>query len=1346
MEDLSLGGRPGTAATVGLRSPPQALSVDQRALERAVGDRYELVAELGRGGFGVVWAARDRSSGEARAIKILWPHRASGFPLVRFKREFRTARRISHPNCVRVYELGERDGMYFFSMEKVDGANLRRRPELGRDPVVIAGIALQVLAALDRVHGQAIVHRDIKPHNILVGPVGDDRAVPAVKLTDFGIAKVGDLDDDERLASVLGSLPYMAPELINEGVADARCDLYSLGITLYEALTDQHPLKLPGTRPSAVEWLKIASHGTMRPLRSVAPDVPEPVAEVVERLLQRDPQQRYRSAAEAYELLAAWLRDVAGAAALPAVPALTGSPYLAAPRLVGRDREQQQIEHFLAANLQESDVSGAKTPPLLMLAGPAGLGKSRLLAWLLGQAARYSPRVLIGHGRSEIGGPFEMVGPILAGLRRGASREPEAGWAEQEAGETTATALGLLDARPGLAAAHSTAEPADNGASSAVGHTPAVDSGAISAASSRGLNQVLHEFTEVLLDAVQSAPTIIIIEDLQWSDFETLELLGRWARAIDYDRSQGRPLPVALVATFRPPSDDSDLARLRRELSGEGRALTLDLEALGPDTVVDLTGELLMTPVDAALQQVCQSLFAGRAATPLYVAQVFRLLLARGFLTDPNRRWNGRWDFSRLGDQARLLVPATVEEAVGESAARLSVHTKALLSLAAVIGRRVDLQTLISASGTDEDLVRDCIEEAQRAGFLADDVASPEQERVIFTHDRLREAMYQVLSADQRRHHHGVVADALLAGSKQRGRDLASDLAFHTYQAKDHARAYRYGIIAADRAMRRSQFSRASELFVQAVDSAQAMGKTVPRGVWERLGDAASTALHVERGHQAYTRALEQTHNVTRRVRIVTKLGDLYVRAHDSKRAIRYYVRAIRLGLPWYLRPQLVEWLIILLLFPVLLYLHPRWLMAAVRIKYLGLSVSRIEALQQAALAAAVPSASQGQLVSTLRFGSRLIGTGLALYGRSRLGSANVGCAAAQFGNALLGRDKSAQRWAEFGIPAAPKAMSLRNRVVYHLIGGAATLFLADDKASCRELRLAAEAADERKDPLLVEVTGRTLAFGYMLFAYEDLARAAVRKLIRFSEAESLEHTSLAAQVVEIVLLHHALQPAASAALMERVRARLGDLDANDQLSHELLIAVEPHTALELGVDPAEIASRTCTRLARRWHLVLDLPVVSVDAMVYIGAVMACRNLDEVPGQWARVLARCRTSIRPLNGTGRWRRPLWRFGHALYDDMVGRPERALSQLDRAFAEYAAHPRVVWRFACCHWGLMAFHPDSALYLRCRAEIDQLARDVPDAEELVARIRSATAPSSRIAVVDSKLSPVANRVPR
>jgi hypothetical protein len=172
------------------------------------------------------------------------------------------------------------------------------------------------------------------------------------------------------------------------------------------------------------------------------------------------------------------------------------------------------------------------------------------------------------------------------------------------------------------------------------------------------------------------------------------------------------------------------------------------------------------------------------------------------------------------------------------------------------------------------------------------------------------------------------------------------------------------------------------------------------------------------------------------------------------------------------------------------------------------------------------------------------------------------------------------------------------------------------------------------------------------------------------------------------------------------------------------LTAIEPHAMLDAQRDPFDVVDRACRQLRSRWHGGIELPLLSANACIYCAALRACRRLDRVPDASARVLARCRRRWRPLAGNSRWMRPVWLFGHALYDDTFGESDRALVVLNQALACFAPYPRMVWRLMLCRWGLESFAQGSALVDRCRAELDQVERDVPDAGDLVARIRSRT----------------------
>jgi hypothetical protein len=798
------------------------------------GARYQIERELGRGGFAVVWRALDRETGQPCCLKFLRPEHAHGFPLVRFRREFRTARRLSHEGCVKVGELVQRDGAWFFTMDLVQGTNLHQAHLV--DHTQIALVALQVLAALDYIHSHAVVHRDIKPHNILVELTDDRRNPVAARLTDFGIAKVGDLDDDERLLAIRGSPPYLAPEMLLHGVTDPRSDLYALGVTLYELFAGRHPLS-PQRGLRARDWLQLIKEREPIPLAEAVPDIPKPLCAVVIRLLATDPAARYRTAAQAYDDLASWLRGHAAPRAVPELTTeLTGSPYLAAPRLVGRERERVFIGEFLAATLDAGARAAAQpaAAPLLLLSGPPGVGKSRLLAWLVRSSARYGARVLTGQCRSEVGGPFEGVAAILDWLSQSQSGAPPFAAEPDGAAEPEGTGPTISSGPPG------------GGAGLAATFAPAAESSrqGLSGSSSGNEflgnqqgNRRLQQLTGSLL-AASTVPTLIVMEDIQWADGETLQLISQWVHAISLHRSEGKNLPVVLVATHRPSEGDDELGELRRALLDSQLAVALELEPFARADAEALAAELLMQPLNTALKAACGHLFAEHPATPLYVSQVLRLLLARGFLTKDGDRWDGTWDLSRLAVSSQVLVPATVEQVIGEQAARLSIDTKALLSVAAVVGRRFSVPVVGEAARLDENLVLECLEEAARAGFVSEDSMGA-GETFVFTHDRYREALYAALPAEHRRQLHQTVAETLLAGAADRGRSLAADLALHYDKGGAHDSAYRFAVVAAAQALRGHQFGRASDFYALALRNADAAGRRVPRRVLERAGDAA---------------------------------------------------------------------------------------------------------------------------------------------------------------------------------------------------------------------------------------------------------------------------------------------------------------------------------------------------------------------------------------------------------------------------------------------------------------------------------------------------------------------------
>src|SRR5918999_4491323 len=228
--------------------------------------RYRIVSKLGAGGMANVYLAEDQELGRRVAIKILDDRHANDDQFVeRFGREAKNAAGRSHPNIVSIYDRGEAEGTYYIAMEHLDGRNLKELiVARGPAPVRIAiDYARQILQALRFAHRNGIVHRDIKPHNVVVD--GDGR----VKVTDFGIARAGASQMTEA-GSIVGTAQYLSPEQGRGGGVDQRSDLYSLGIVLYELLTGT----VPFTGDSPVEIAMKHLSKVPEPPSAKRPEIP----------------------------------------------------------------------------------------------------------------------------------------------------------------------------------------------------------------------------------------------------------------------------------------------------------------------------------------------------------------------------------------------------------------------------------------------------------------------------------------------------------------------------------------------------------------------------------------------------------------------------------------------------------------------------------------------------------------------------------------------------------------------------------------------------------------------------------------------------------------------------------------------------------------------------------------------------------------------------------------------------------------------------------------------------------------------------------------------------------------
>lgn len=267
-----------------------------------LGERYQLGDAIGRGGMATIYRGQDMRMDRVVAIKVLREVYSTDPKFVtRFQREAKAASSLQHPNIVQVYDYGQTDGNYFIVMELIEGTDLRRylrsRGVLAVDRAII--IAHDVALGLGAAHRRGIVHRDVKPQNVLVGRDG------SIKLTDFGIASVYKDINAERLTTTgmtLGTVQYYAPEQAQGEIVSPAADVYALGIVMYEMLAGRPPFD--GDTPVAVAMQHIQDIPT--PPSYFNPDIPPALEEVIMRCLEKEPERRYRDGstlARALELL-----------------------------------------------------------------------------------------------------------------------------------------------------------------------------------------------------------------------------------------------------------------------------------------------------------------------------------------------------------------------------------------------------------------------------------------------------------------------------------------------------------------------------------------------------------------------------------------------------------------------------------------------------------------------------------------------------------------------------------------------------------------------------------------------------------------------------------------------------------------------------------------------------------------------------------------------------------------------------------------------------------------------------------------------------------------------------------
>ncbi len=693
-----------------------------------------------------------------------------------------------------------------------------------REIEAVVAVARQVCAALDHAHAHGIIHRDLKPENILVAPDG------TVKLMDFGLARSRGASRLTEEGVLVGTVFYLAPEQAMGQAIDGRADLYSLGVMLYELAAG----RLPFTAGDPVAVISQHLYAPVVPPRAHNEHIPPALDALIVRLLSKRLEDRPASAAEVLQAL-----EHLDSPSTAVVEELSLLERIVRGRLVGRGGELNQLRDLWARAQQGHGH-------LALISGEPGIGKTRL-AREMRVVAQLNGAVVLTGGCYE----YEAAAPYLPFV------ESLRAWSE-------AQPSGLLRERLG-AAAHEVAKLVPE-IEARLG--PLIPNPPLPPNEERlRLFDNLARFFQALAAA---HGLLIVLDDLHWADQGTLALLHYLLRRL-------RDARVLILAAYREVELDRahPLSAALVEWNRERLATRIALGRLAVEEtgamLAALFGQTTVSP------ELAEAIHHETEGNPFFIEEVVKSLIEQGEIY----RVEAGWDRKAIAD---LTIPQSIKDAIGRRLNRLSTGCVDVLHIAAALGKVFAFGELAAVAGVNEDQLLNALDEAGAAQLTRAEGG----EAFAFTHDKIREVLYEELNPIRRRRLHQRVGEGLekLYAAPALREARVPDIAHHFIQSGDLQKALTYSLEAAAQARRSFALEEALHYYQHAAESAEALGLPDQlASLHENTGD-----VHFQRGVfqsavEHGLRALTYTppDDRARRAVLNMKIGDAYAQVGDER-------------------------------------------------------------------------------------------------------------------------------------------------------------------------------------------------------------------------------------------------------------------------------------------------------------------------------------------------------------------------------------------------------------------------------------------------------------------------------